>query len=298
MAPPPGYPSYPFWVFVNRTPLLVCVGGLALVWFVAGYLRFVARPFDDNAFVRYLLTFAGSLIVCVLLFVSFSIERVWAGVTATLVILGLTGAALLLVSRFRGSRRVVGEPSSPVKVFWSVLGRIVLPVATVAAMVWIVVQVNRNGPQHNDTLSVTVLGGLMMLWGMLRSGLLFAGDEYFKPSAPYVATSIIGQLLSLVIAYATCWMTVRLVGGFVVPRLSGFLEMISSTMAGMLLVRNIMYTAWGYGMTLPGLVTWAASVVAVFIGLNVAGWLSEQIGIPVSNTPMSVVVRRGRRELG
>ncbi len=297
MAPPPGYPSYPFWVFVNRTPLIICTGGLALIWFVAGYFRFVTRPFDDNAFARYLLGFAVALVLSVLLFVSFSIKNVWAGVAASLTTLTLTAVILAALSYRRRSRVGVKEPAPPVKIFWAVVGRFLLPLATIAGMAWIVIEVNLAGPQRNNTMSVTVLGALLVLWLMFSSGQLGAGDQGFKPSAPYVATSIFGQLLSLVVAFVTCWITVQIVGWYVVPRLSGFLDMISTTMSGMMLVRNVMYTAWQYGMTIPGLVTWLASVAAVFAGLSLTGWLSEQVGIPIGNSPMAVTVRRGRREL-
>lgn len=296
LAPPAGY-TFEYWLFANKTRLALHLGAVALAWAVVAHARLIAGSYDETAFAKLLIAF------CVIAGVStFSFLHVSprGGHRAN-----AWGAAVLLVATIiAGKLRALAEegydeeePPAPVKLFWALVGRFALPGATIAAIAWVVVRTNLDGPLHANVLLVTVLGTLYLGWEQLFAWGPGAGDPSFRPSALHVASMLFSNMLSLVAAFGAAKLTVTFVSLDVLPRLAVYLDRLTDTLFTARTVQSLSLHAASVGITLPVLLVWASSVFAVLVGMTSVGWVLEHVGLPITAAPGSTVIRRGRRNL-
>ncbi len=296
LAPPAGF-TFEYWQFANRTRLALQLGAVALAWAAVAHVRFVVGAYDETAFAKLLAASCGISAVSTLAFLHLSPRGgYWPNACGAAVLVVATAVAVR--SRALAEEGYdEEEPPAPVKLFWAVVGRFLLPAATIVAIGWVVIRTNADGPLRANVTFLTVIGTLYLAWEQLFAWGPGAGDPSFRPSALHVASMLFSNVLSLIAAYGAAKLAVAVVTADVLPRLAVYFDRLTDTLFTARTVQSLATEAASVGITLPVLLVWLSSAFAVLVGMSSVGWVLEHAGLPVTAAPGSTVIRRGRRNL-
>ena len=297
ISPPKGY-TYDEWFFLQRRPLGTFLVALASLWTFLGSRSFLTRRFREEAFRRCLASCAGVGAVSGCLFVILSTRGMATSLSGSLAFFAVLSGFILLRSARRASEWDDAEPSATTKLIWSAAGRFIVPALSIGGTAWIIVTINHASPLRNDTTTLTTAAALWIAWSLFFVVGTSTLNPSFTPSALHVGSMLFSELVTLPIGAVSSWIVVQFVCSDLLPSIHVYSANIFNTFAGMMFFRQLTLRAWSLGMTLDGFLVWVVSAVAFFVGQGVLSWILAHIGLQVSGTAGSVVLRRGRRVLG